>query len=72
MLGDRWSTHNAHRIGNSGIVLVRKTHRKLGVETGCTIGSASASDRRDGLVHRGNQVPVVAVPVVKVDRSSNH
>ena len=34
MLGDRWSTHNAHRIGNSGIVLVRKTHRKLGLKRG--------------------------------------
>ena len=42
------------------------------VETGRTIGSASASDRRDGLVHRGDQVPIITVPVVEIDRSSNH
>ena len=36
------------------------------------MGITSASDRRDGLVHRGDQVPIITVPVVEIDRSSNH
>ena len=73
MLGDRGSTHNAHRLEAAvSSVLVRKTHRKLGVETGRTISSASASDRRDGLVHRGDKVPIITVPVMVIGRSSNH
>lgn len=73
LLGDRGSTHNAHCLEVAvSSVLVRKTHRKLGVETGRTIGSASASDRRDGLVHRGDKVPIITVPVMVIGRSSNH
>ena len=73
LLGDRGSTHNAHCLEVAvSSVLVRKTHRKLGVESGDTSGRASASDRSDGLVHRGDQVPVVAVPVVEIDRISSN
>ena len=36
------------------------------------MGITSASDRRDGLVHRGDKVPIITVPVMVIGRSSNH